>query len=59
MPDGNDMQYCEGMWRKVIPLAPGRYRYRYVVDGCWRPDPLNSVVEPSAYGDYDSVIVLD
>lgn len=59
VPDGNEMQFCDGMWRKVIPLAPGRYRYRYVVDGCWQSDPLNSAVEPSPYGEYDSVIVLD
>jgi hypothetical protein len=59
IPDGGEMQFFNGMWRKVISLAPGRYRYRYVVDGCWRSDPLNMVTEPSPYGDYDSVIVLD
>jgi hypothetical protein len=58
-PDGNEMQFREGLWRTVITLPPGRYRYRYVVDGQWRSDPLNSEVEPSPYGDYNSVVVLD
>ena len=59
VPDGNDMQSSSGVWRKVLTLPPGRYRYRYVVDGRWQADPMNSNVEPSPYGDYDSVIVLD
>jgi hypothetical protein len=53
------MQWGSGFWRKVISLAPGRYRYRYVVDGNWRSDPMNSDVEPSPYGDYDSVLTLN
>jgi len=59
MPDGGEMRFRNGMWCKLISLAPGRYRYRYVVDGCWQSDPLNSLTEPSPYGDYDSVVVLD
>lgn len=58
-PDRSEMQFCDGVWRAVIPMAPGRYRYRYVVDGHWRADPLNSTVEVSPYGGYNSVIVLD
>jgi chromosome partitioning protein len=56
IPEGNEMQFGNGVWRKIIQLAPGRYRYRYVVDGRWLKDPLNDRVEPSAYGDQDSVI---
>ncbi len=59
VPDGNEMQPCSGVWRKTLTLPPGRYRYRYVVDGHWQKDPMNSSVEPSPYGDYDSVIELD
>lgn len=29
-----------GVWWVTVPLAPGRYRYAFVVDGTvWRPDP--------------------
>jgi chromosome partitioning protein len=58
-PFGNEMELAEGVWRKIIALEPGRYRYRYVVDGAWKTDPLNPGVEPSPYGDYDSVIELE
>ncbi len=57
-PAGSEMELCDGVWRKTVPLAPGRYRYRYVVDGRWQSDPQNPQVEPSPYGDYDSVVVL-
>jgi chromosome partitioning protein len=57
--DGNEMEAMGGVWRKVVRLPPGRYRYRYVVDGRWQHDPLNTVVEPSAYGGNDSVLVMD
>ena len=30
----------DGVWWVTVPLAPGRYRYAFVVDGTvWRPDP--------------------
>ena len=56
IPDGSEMEFSNGIWQKMLALAPGRYRYRYVVDGRWQPDPLNTCVEPSPFGDNDSVI---
>lgn len=57
--DGNEMERIGHVWRKVMPLDPGRYRYRFVVDGRWRSDPLNPEAELSPYGDSNSVLVLD
>jgi chromosome partitioning protein len=57
--DGNEMEPLGGVWKKVVKLPPGRYRYRYVIDGRWQSDPLNAAVEPSAYGGHDSVLVVD
>ena len=57
--DGNEMEAMGGVWKKVVRLPPGRYRYRYVVDGRWQHDPLNAAVEPSPYGGDDSVLVMD
>ena len=49
-----------GLWETTVALAPGRYQYKFVVDGNWVPDPqahenvwnphgtLNSVVEVRA-----------
>ena len=56
--DGSEMELIGDVWTKVVKLPPGRYRYRYVVDGAWQSDPLNTVVEPSAYGGHDSVLVV-
>jgi 1,4-alpha-glucan branching enzyme len=57
--DGSEMEPKGDVWTKVVKLPPGRYRYRYVVDGRWQNDPLNAVVEPSPYGGDDSVLVMD
>lgn len=39
-----------------VPLMPGRYQYRYVVDGHWRNDPDNHNVEMNPYGELNNVI---
>ena len=57
--DGNEMNPVGRVWKKVVKLHPGRYRYRYVVDGMWQSDPLNPAVEPSPYGGHNSIIVVD
>jgi 1,4-alpha-glucan branching enzyme len=57
--DGSDMDPVGTVWTKVVKLEPGRYRYRYVIDGHWQNDPLNAVVEPSPYGGHDSILVVD
>jgi hypothetical protein len=50
----------DGRWTTTIALAPGRYEYKFFVDGNWMPDPaarenawnyhgtLNSVIEVRA-----------
>jgi len=57
--DGNDMNATGRIWQKIVKLQPGRYRYRYVVDGQWQSDPLNPALEPSPYGGHDSILVVD
>jgi len=57
--DGSEMEPGDGIWKKVVNLPPGRYRYRYIVDGRWQSDPLNAAVEPSPYGGHDSILVVD
>jgi len=43
-------------FKALLPLAPGRYRYRYVVDGQWLNDPHNTYVEANPYGELNSVV---
>ncbi len=48
----------ERVWTKVLHLAPGRYQYRYVVDGEWREDPTNPNAVPGPVGGRSSVLVV-
>jgi chromosome partitioning protein len=47
------------VWTKIIQLPPGRYQYRYVVDGEWREDPDNPQLVPSGIGGHNSVLVVE
>jgi 1,4-alpha-glucan branching enzyme len=49
-----------GMWSILLPLPPGRYEYRFVIDGKdWIPDPSNPNTVDDGFGGYNSVIVVD
>ncbi len=45
-----------GVWVKSMTLPPGRYRYRFVVDGRWMDDPNNPMKEKNPYGELDSLL---
>lgn len=57
-PDSTPMiPNAEGTcFRAMLPLGPGRYRYRYVIDGRWTRDPHNQATESNPFGDVDSVV---
>ena len=40
-------------------FAPGRYRYRLVVDGQWMTDPNNKYVETNQFGELNNVVEVD
>ncbi|UCD29112.1 MAG: AAA family ATPase [Planctomycetota bacterium] len=57
-PDATPMVPCgdgDG-FKALLPLAPGRYRYRYVIDGDWAKDPHNDYVEANPFGELNSVV---
>ena len=56
--EDSEMERVGRVWRKVVNLHPGRYQYRFVVDGQWLSDPSNSAQEPCP-GGYNSVLHLD
>ena len=49
-PERTEVQRRQGMWRTVVPLSSGHYRYRYMVDGRRQPAPLIPEVEPALSG---------
>jgi 1,4-alpha-glucan branching enzyme len=61
IPDGNValQVHDDGGWTKFVPLEPGRYRYKLVVDGRWLTDPLNPQTEPNNLGSLNSVMEID
>ena len=46
----------ERVWQITLPLGPGCYRYRLVVDNRWQRDPFNDRVEANPFGELNSVV---
>lgn len=48
-----------GVWATVVPLAPGRYRYAFLVNGVeWRADPAAPAARDDEFGTPSSVITV-
>jgi len=48
-----------GLWTVTVPLAPGRYRYAFVVDGKrWQPDPSAPPAPDDEFGSPSSVVTV-
>jgi len=45
-----------GRWEKRLTLLPGRYEYRFIVDGKWMSDPHAPAEVPNQYGSCNSVV---
>lgn len=46
----------EGLWQKILPIAPGEFRYKFIVDGEWQVDPCHHALKENLYGSYDSYL---
>ena len=49
-------QEADGIWKKTIMVQPGRYEYRFLVDGQWRNDPANDHICPNCFGTENNVL---
>ncbi|HEX4900266.1 MAG TPA: S8 family serine peptidase [Pyrinomonadaceae bacterium] len=48
---------ANGFWNILIPVpAPGRYSYKFVVDGAWLEDPNNVIKIEDGFGGLNSVL---
>jgi 1,4-alpha-glucan branching enzyme len=45
-----------GVWKASLKLKPGRYEYKFLVDGEWRNDPSCSQCTPNRFGSKNCVI---
>ena len=46
------------LWQREVALKPGRYEYRFVVDGGWVTDPNNNNRVWNGLGTENSVLEL-
>jgi chromosome partitioning protein len=45
-----------GEWGLSVPLLPGKYEYKFIVDGQWREDPENPQHRIGDHGEKNSVL---
>jgi hypothetical protein len=50
------MQKIDNGWVINIKLQPGKYTYKFIVDGRWMHDPSNKQRERNEHGSYNSVV---
>jgi len=48
-----------GKWIMPVSLKPGKYTYKFIVDGKWITDPDNKLYEENEYGTGNSVLWID
>lgn len=48
----------KGNYSLDLPLEPGRYAYKFLVDGKWALDPVNDQTEDNGLGDKNSVVTI-
>lgn len=48
----------DGIWETYLALEPGRYQYRFIVDGAWLPDPHNAETVANEFGGANSLITV-
>jgi chromosome partitioning protein len=54
--DSGRMNNTNGTWTKNLILNPGKYRYRFVIDGSWIEDEKNPRKEVNPFGSLDSFV---
>jgi len=46
----------KGNWNKRLKLVPGKYEYKFIVDGEWVSDPENDESENNSLGSTNSIL---
>ena len=50
------MQACDSGWVVALKMQPGKYSYKYILDGSWTEDPFNKLREDDSNGGNNSVL---
>jgi 1,4-alpha-glucan branching enzyme len=46
----------DGTWRVTLNLSPGKYQYKFLVDGQWQNDPKCGTCVANSFGTLNCVI---
>jgi len=57
--DGYKMARQGEKWILPLYLQPGKYTYKFIVDGNWILDPMNNLYEQNEYNTNNSVLWID
>ena len=49
----------KGIWKTSLSLKPGRYEYRFLVDGSWENDPACCDCVPNEFGSQNCVRIVE
>jgi 1,4-alpha-glucan branching enzyme len=52
------IRLSDGKWARQLTLPPGRYEYRFVVDGQWIDDLAAKEFVPNPFGGVNAVLVV-
>ncbi len=50
------MQACDSGWMISLKLKPGKYSYKYIIDGTWTQDSYNKLTEGDTYNGINSIV---
>jgi len=49
----------EGNWKITFFLSPGKYEYRFVIDGIWTDDPRCTARRRNPYGGENCIVEVE
>jgi 1,4-alpha-glucan branching enzyme len=49
----------KGAWKLSVSLSPGRYEYRFFVDGTWQNDPNAQDKVSNPFGSHNSIKIVN
>ena len=48
----------DGLWKVAVALPPGRYEFKFFVDGRWREGSKKEMTVPNRFGTLNNVIIV-
>ena len=49
----------DGIYRGIVTLAPGKYEYKFVIDGIWSMDADNPDFAANDFGTLNSLLIVE